>query len=171
MTQIQSQLPFGNAFTLSTTASGVNLHWSQFNSFAVDLYRSADNGHTWSALGVDFTQQNTYLDTGLNSFATYMYKFEIQDNTGFIYSSNVLTVTTAGDPVSLPQALTSSQVTDSSVAINWNTFNDYSLSLMKSVNGGAPHPITFNLGVGSFLDTQATAPGTYVYSFALVNQT
>ncbi len=176
--QITSPVPLMDNVSLTATPNGLLINWSQFTQFNIDLWKSTD-GTNWNPLNVDYTK-GIFTDSNCSNNTTYQYRFEIQDSSGFMYCGPALSVTTMPLPPPppptpsqrLPRNLIAMGVTQSSVALHWNTMESFNISLVKSTNGGPFVPLPATISAGQFTDQVAVSSGkptTYTYMFNLAN--
>ncbi|MBT3274097.1 MAG: hypothetical protein HN368_13150 [Spirochaetales bacterium] len=104
----------------SPTTNSLVISWDpETDATGYNLERSDDAGATWFPTG--FTGSATsYTDFGLTSSTTYLYQVEAYNafgNSGFSLSA---AGTTAGTPPSAPTWITSSNITDQSIQLDWD---------------------------------------------------
>ncbi len=163
---------------LTTTAvspSRIDLKWkdNSSNESRFYIYRAPDSAGvpgTFSRITYVGANITSYSNTGLSSGRTYWYKVRAYNGYGYSTYSNKFPATTPlpdTSAPSVPQNLTASNITSSSVMISWSVSTDnvgvYGYRVYRNGNKIADSSLVRFCEPTSYCETALSAPTTYQY--------
>jgi len=160
LTVLTGQLPLStiaspsNLQTFTINATSLNLSWldNSNNESGFEIYRSSNNGVTYTYVGLTSANANNFIDNILTPNTSYTYKIRAMKKAvgASDYSNSSLSSTTVDNVApTKPTNLTSSNLTSTSVNLSWTASTDnvgvvgYDI-YANGINIGSSSSTTFN---------------------------
>jgi fibronectin type 3 domain-containing protein len=169
--------------TTSTTASAtsIQLTWSTIpnnGTVTYSLYRSTTGiAGTWGAAINTTTSGTSYSDTGLNENTIYYYLLTASNNAPGATPLNSTTYSVTTDLQSLPTFNSATNITSSSITLNWNSYANngtVTYKLYRSLTGAVGSwgaPINTPSALTTFTDSGLSENNIYYYMVTASNST
>ena len=165
----------------TATATSIQLTWSTIpnnGTVTYSLYRSTTGiAGTWGTAINTTTSGTSYSDTGLNENTIYYYLLTVSNNAPGATPLNSTTYSVTTDLQSLPTFNSATNITSSSITLNWNSFANngtVTYKLYRSLTGAVGSwgsPINTPSALTTFTDSGLSENNIYYYMVTASNST
>jgi fibronectin type 3 domain-containing protein len=157
----------------SIESDGVGLQWDAVNgAVSYNIYRGSSLGTESTTPYISNLSSSSFIDTGLNPGALYVYTVAAVDGSGAV--SATTSEVAALTPIPAPDAPAglSAVAVNNGISLKWTaSVNDVSYLLFRGTTSGgeASHAIKRILTDNSYIDTTALPGQTYFYTIKAFN--